>query len=51
MKQKLSVSVDKEKVKLIEKYVEDGVFRNKSHAVEKGLDSLLNTLEEQNDKQ
>ena len=45
MKQKMSISVDEEKVKLIEEYVKKGTFRNKSHALEQGIDKLLQALE------
>jgi len=45
MKQKMSVSIDEEKIKIIEEYVQDGVFRNKSHAFEQALDSFLKNLE------
>ena len=44
MKQKLSISIEEEKIKLIEKYILEGTFRNKSHALEKGIDNLLNEL-------
>jgi len=46
MKQKLSITVDKEKVELIEAIIKQGRFRNKSHFVECGIDCLL---EEKND--
>jgi len=41
MKQKLSITINKEKVKLIEKLLEDGRFRNKSHVLEYSLSKLL----------
>ncbi|MFH1641935.1 MAG: ribbon-helix-helix protein, CopG family [Nanoarchaeota archaeon] len=41
MKKKLSISVDEEKVKIIEKIVQEGRFRNKSHIIEYALDSYL----------
>jgi len=41
MKQKLSITINKEKVKLIEKLLEDGRFRNKSHVLEYSLNKLL----------
>jgi Arc/MetJ-type ribon-helix-helix transcriptional regulator len=41
MKTKLSISVDNEIIALIEKKLEQGVFRNKSHAVEYALMRLL----------
>ena len=45
MKQKMSISVDEEKIKLLEKYIQKGTFRNKSHALEQGIDKLLEMLE------
>ncbi len=45
MKQKMSISVDEEKIKLLEKYIQKGTFRNKSHALEQGIDKLLQMLE------
>ncbi|MEK6855722.1 MAG: hypothetical protein AABX66_01040 [Nanoarchaeota archaeon] len=50
MKQKLSISIDGEKIKLIENLVELGKFRNKSHALEQGLDILLKSEEENNEQ-
>ncbi len=41
MKQKLSITIDEEKVKLIEKLLKEGRFRNKSHILEYGLDMLF----------
>ena len=41
MKKKLSISVDEEKVALIESKVAEGRFRNKSHMIEYALDSFL----------
>jgi len=41
MKQKISISIDEEKIKLIEKLLENGRFRNKSHILEYSLDKLL----------
>ncbi|MEM4263940.1 MAG: hypothetical protein QW666_03555 [Candidatus Woesearchaeota archaeon] len=41
MKTKLSISVDNEIIALIEEKLEQGVFRNKSHAVEYALMRLL----------
>ena len=39
MKTKLSISMDIEKIALIEQLVEEGTFRNKSHAIEYALTS------------
>lgn len=41
MKQKLSISMDEEKVKIIEKIVSEGRFRNKSHIIEYALETYL----------
>lgn len=41
MKQKLNITIDESKVKLIEKFVESGRFRNKSHVFEYSLDLFL----------
>lgn len=41
MKQKVSISIDEEKIKIIEKLLHDGRFRNKSHVIEYSLDKLL----------
>jgi len=41
MKQKISISIDEEKIKLVEKLLNDGKFRNKSHVIEYSLDQLL----------
>lgn len=40
-KQRLSISVDEETVRIIEKSVENGLFRNKSHAVEFSVNKIL----------
>ena len=41
MKQKLSVTIGEEVIKLIEKTIKEGMFRNKSHAVEFSLNRTL----------
>ncbi len=41
MKQKLSITVDKEVVKQIEKKIQEGMFRNKSHVLEYAVKKLL----------
>lgn len=51
MKQKMSISIDEDKIKILNEYVNKGIFRNKSHAIEKGLDILLNNLEKTNNVQ
>ena len=42
MKQKLSISIDEEKIGLIEKLLSDGKFRSKSHVIECSIDRFLN---------
>jgi len=46
MKQKISISIDENKIKKIEELLKNGKFRNKSHVLEYSLDRLL---EEKND--
>lgn len=41
MKQKMCISIDEEKIKLIEKMLGDGRFRNKSHVIEYSLNKFL----------
>ena len=41
MKQKLSISIDEEKVMLIEKLLQNGQFRSKSHVIEYSIDKFL----------
>ncbi len=41
MKTKLSISVDNEIIALIEEKLKEGLYRNKSHAVEYALMRLL----------
>ena len=50
MKKKISISISENKIKLIESLVEEGKFRNKSHALETGLDKVINEIEKQHDK-
>ena len=39
MKKKLSITINEEKIKELEKLLEDGRFRNKSHVIEYSLDN------------
>jgi len=48
MKQKLSITVDKKTLKLVEESIKEGLFRNKSHVVEFSLNKTLK--EKENDK-
>jgi Arc/MetJ-type ribon-helix-helix transcriptional regulator len=41
MKQKLSITIEEDKVKIIEEMLKDGSFRNKSHIVECSLNKFL----------
>ena len=52
MKQKLSITIDEDKIKLLEKLLEEGRFRSKSHVIEYSLNKFLreNLEGEKNDK-
>lgn len=41
MKQKISISIAEEKIKIIEELLKHGLFRNKSHVIEYSLDRFL----------
>ena len=41
MKQKLSISIDDETIKLLEKLVKEGRFRNKSHLIEYSINKFI----------
>ena len=41
MKEKLSITIEENKVRLIEEILKDGLFRNKSHILEYSLDKFL----------
>ena len=41
MKQKLSITIEEEKINLINEILKKGIFRNKSHLLEYSLDKLL----------
>ena len=41
MKQKISITMDEQTVKIIENLLKDGQFRNRSHFVEYGLKRFL----------
>ena len=42
MKQRISITIDEKKMKLVEALLKEGSrFRNKSHFVESGLDKIL----------
>jgi len=44
MKVRLSITLDKEKISLIEKALKNGLFRNKSHFIEFALTKFLKEL-------
>lgn len=54
MKQKISISIEEEKIKTIEELLKHGLFRNKSHVIEYSLDRFLeqqkNMREDAHDK-
>jgi len=41
MKQKISVSIDEEKLKDLDNFIESGLFRSKSHVIEYSLTKFL----------
>ena len=41
MKQKLSISIDKETIEKLNSYISEGSFRNKSHVVEFALNKFM----------
>lgn len=47
MKQKLSITIDKEKIEKINEILSQGLFRNKSHILEY---ALIKFLQDKNDK-
>jgi Arc/MetJ-type ribon-helix-helix transcriptional regulator len=42
MKQKISITIEEETVKILEEIIKDGRFRNKSHLIEYGVNKFLN---------
>lgn len=45
MKQKLSITIEEETIKLLDDVIKGGVFRNKSHAIEFSLNKILKEKE------
>jgi len=45
MKQKLSITIEEETIKLLDEVLKSGVFRNKSHAVDFSLNKVLRKKE------
>ena len=48
MKQKLSITIDKDKIKIIEKMLKQSRFRSKSHVIEYSLNKFLEELKGEN---
>ena len=47
MKQKLSITVEEETIKVVEHRIKEGLFRNKSHLIEYALNKFLRSKNEQ----
>ena len=47
MKDKLSISIEKDTIKVVEHRLKEGLFRNKSHLIEYALNQFLNLNKEQ----
>ena len=41
MKKKLSISIEEDKIKLLERFIQSGKFRNKSHLIEYSIEKFL----------
>lgn len=41
MKQKLSITIEEDKIKIIEEMLKEGLFRSKSHILEYSLNKFL----------
>ncbi|MBS3093592.1 hypothetical protein J4456_03370 [Candidatus Pacearchaeota archaeon] len=50
MKQKISISIEEEKIKIIEDLLKHGLFRNKSHLIEYSLDRFLEQQKNKGEK-
>ena len=46
MKEKLSITIDKKTIELIDESIKEGLFRNKSHVVEFSLNKILKEKKE-----
>jgi Arc/MetJ-type ribon-helix-helix transcriptional regulator len=44
MKQKLSITIEEDKIKLLEKLLKEGKFRSKSHIMEYSLNKYLKEI-------
>jgi len=49
MKERISATIEKESVKIIERILESGKYRNKSHVIERAIE-LLKEKEDENEK-
>ena len=47
MKQKISITIDKQMIKLIETLLNDAKFRNRSHVIEYSLRKFLEAREDE----
>jgi len=47
MKQKLSISIERETIRLLEKLIKNGKFRNKSHLIEYSINKFLRGNEDE----
>ncbi len=45
MKQKLSITIDEEKIRLLEEMLKEGLFRSKSHIIEYSLNKFLSSAQ------
>ena len=45
MKKKLSISIEEQTISKIDKHIEEGTFRNKSHLIEFAVDKLIKEKE------
>ncbi|MBI5148050.1 ribbon-helix-helix protein, CopG family [Candidatus Pacearchaeota archaeon] len=44
MKQKISITIDEEKIELLEEMLKEGRFRSKSHIIEYSLNKFLKEI-------
>jgi len=51
MKQKISVTIDEEKIEAIEKLLENSRFRNRSHIIEHSLRRFLDEILNEEDRE
>lgn len=51
MKQKISITIDEEKIETLEQLLKEGFFRSKSHVIEFALNKFLNKIREIEDEE